>query len=155
VETKARRKKRDVPGKKWILQYDGKRIHFPDGSYDTDSLEQTARNREWLVRKTSAWTGGESIPILAVVTFPGWWIERTGKGEIRVNNPREIGSLLDFEPRPLAEKTWKILQHQLEARCTTELENFKPKASHHQAKRKTPANVVASPSKPEAVPVKA
>ncbi len=154
VETKARRKKRDVTGEKWKLKYDGKRIQFPDGCYDTDSLEQTIWNREWLLRKTRAWTGGESIPILAVVTFPGWWVERTGKGEIRVNNPREIASLLDFESRPLEEKTWKILQHQLETACMIELESFKPKAGYHQAKKKAPAIAIANLPRSETVPVK-
>lgn len=154
VETKARRKKREVPGQKWKLQYDGKRIQFPDGSYDTDTLKQTIRNREWLLQKTKAWTGGELVPILAVVTFPGWWIERTGKGEIRVNNPGEISSLLNFDPLHLAEKTWKILHHQLEAACTIQLESFAPKAGHHQAKKMAHVTAVASASKPEVAAAK-
>jgi len=149
VETKARRKKREVPGQKWKLQYDGKRIQFPDGSHDTDTLKQTIRNRDWLIQKTKAWTGGESVPILAVVTFPGWWIERTGKGEIRVNNPAEIASLLNFDSRHLPEKTWKILHHQLETACTIQLESSAPKAGHHQAKSSARITTDTRTTKPE------
>ena len=127
IETKARRKKMNVEGKAHALSSDGRRVNFPDGSYDKASIEQSLRNGKWLKRQATEWTGGDDIPVIAVVAYPGWLVNHTDEGDVYVRNPKEIREMLNFQEHRLYEKNWQILCNQLEAACSVEFNDPKPK----------------------------
>lgn len=155
IETKARRKKMNVEGKAHVLKSDGRRVDFPDGSYDTQSIEQSLRNGKWLARKSEEWTGGDNIPVIAVVAYPGWLVNHTDKGEVYVRNPKEIREMLNFQEHRLYEKNWHILCNQLDAACSVEFNDPKPKKKvlpqastklpHHGVKTATKSAVAEKP----------
>lgn len=117
VETKTRRKLTNIPGReKATVEFDGNQLHFPSWSV-SKPLEQARLNAktlsEWL---TSA--VGERIPVNAILTIPGWWVERKARGDVNVLNPEEIKH--SFPPRPkepLSEKQIQQIVHQLTERC--------------------------------------
>lgn len=153
VETKARRKKMNAEGAAHVLRSDGRRVDFPDGSYDTDSIAQSLRNAKWLVRKAAEWTGGESVPVIAVVAYPGWLVNHSDEGEVYVRNPKEIREMLDFQEHRLYEKNWQILSNQLEAACRVEFNDPKPKKKVlPQASTKLPHDGVKETLAPESQP---
>lgn len=96
IETKAKRKWNDYPNGH-SLEYDGRKLSFSDGSFDTAPLEQVKRNAETLgkILKEKA---EESIPVYPILAYPGWNIKRTGKSAINVINPKEISNALSFFP---------------------------------------------------------
>ncbi|MEM7602677.1 MAG: nuclease-related domain-containing protein [Verrucomicrobiota bacterium] len=156
IETKAKRKKMNVDGKAHALSSDGRRVNFPDGSYDEKSIEQSLRNGKWLKHKSEEWTGGDNIPVIAVVTYPGWLVNHTDEGEVYVRNPKEIREMLNFQEHRLYEKNWHILCNQLEAATRVEFNDPKPKKKVlPQASTKLPHHGVKTASKKVEEPKKA
>ncbi|MDF1826437.1 MAG: nuclease-related domain-containing protein [Verrucomicrobiales bacterium] len=159
IETKARRKKMDVDGKAHALSSDGVRVDFPDGTYDTESISQALRNGKWLSRIATEWTGGDDIPVIAVVAYPGWLVNHRDEGQVYVRNPKEIREMLEFQPHRLYEKNWNILCGQLEKVCRVEFNDPKPKRKlmpqaatklpHHDVKHLTPVKEEAKNAVPE------
>ncbi len=148
IETKARRKKMNVEGKVHVLKSDGRRVNFPDGSYDTNSIEQALRNGKWLARKSEEWTGGDNIPVIAVVAYPGWLVEHADEGQVYVRNPKEIREMLNFQEHRLYEKNWHILCGQLETATRVEFNDPKPKKKVlPQASTKLPHHGVKAAAK--------
>lgn len=94
LETKTKRKK-SADSKGHEVTYDGTKLTFSDGSFDTNSIEQTQRNAEAL-RKLIKAKAEENIPVYPILTFPGWNIKRIGKGLINVVNPKELSRSLSF-----------------------------------------------------------
>lgn len=156
IETKARRKKMNVEGKAHALESDGRRVNFPDGSYDTKSIEQSLRNGKWLKRQAAEWTGGDDIPVIAVVAYPGWLVNHTDEGDVYVRNPKEIREMLNFQEHRLYEKNWHILCNQLEAASSVEFNDPKPKKKVlPQASTKLPHHGVKTATKKVEEPKKA
>ncbi|MDF1739347.1 MAG: nuclease-related domain-containing protein [Verrucomicrobiales bacterium] len=121
VETKTRRKKVDVSSPRHKLSFDGHKVNFPDGSYDTDSVKQAIRQAQWLEKEAMNWSGGIAIPVTPLLTFPGWWVDITGKGEVTVINPKQIRSVVTGRPRVLDDRSWNILLKRFEALTTVQL----------------------------------
>lgn len=92
VETKTKRKQSGDP-KAHKVSYDGTKLIFSNGSFDVKALEQTKLNAETL-RKIIADEAKEIIPVYPILTYPGWKIDRTGKGLANVVNPEEIPQAL-------------------------------------------------------------
>jgi hypothetical protein len=72
--------------------YDGYSVRFPDLTDDTPVRHARERSRwlaDWLARAT-----GLTIPVQPVVALPRWVIDRQGRGEAIVINPRESSRLL-------------------------------------------------------------
>jgi hypothetical protein len=72
--------------------YDGHGLRFPDVTDDEPVRHACERGRwlaSWLARAT-----GLSIPVQPVVALPRWVIDRQGRGEAVVINPREASRLL-------------------------------------------------------------
>jgi hypothetical protein len=122
VETKTRRKPIDETGKKeYHIEFDGDCLCWPWGT-DTDGLDQAARN----ARTLSQWLSGavgESVLVTAILTLPGWMVERKAapKG-VHVLNPKEIVKLVDRQTQNLNENLIKRICYQLEQKCKMEVE---------------------------------
>jgi hypothetical protein len=98
VETKTRRKPKDEKGKAaHKVYYDGTRLRYPWGE-DTFGLEQAKRNADHLASWLTSATG-ERVKAEAILTLPGWWVERTGRGAVHVVNAKEIRQIF---PKPSA-----------------------------------------------------
>jgi Nuclease-related domain. len=117
VETKTRRKPSDLKGTaKANVVFDGSALHFPKYR-DTRSLEQARRNArtlaEWLTSAT-----GERLEVHAVLTLPGWFVDRRAKSDVNVLNPDEIKRSFPSRPRqPLSPEQIQRIAHQLTERC--------------------------------------
>jgi hypothetical protein len=116
VETKTRRKPKLEKGRRAEVVYDGTSLHFPNGS-DEKALEQARLNAralsKWLTEST-----GETVLVKAILTFPGWWIERKAAGDVCVVNPDEIEKYLSgAEDEMLDEGMRRRIVFQLMEKC--------------------------------------
>ena len=115
VETKTRRKGRgakDQPN--YIVVLDGYTLSFPHGK-DSRGLQQAKRNADWLSAYLTKATG-EPTTVEAVLTLPGWFIDRRGKGAVRVLSQKEFRSGLAGAAIIAPEQLQRIA-HQLDQRC--------------------------------------
>jgi hypothetical protein len=96
--------------------FDGIVLKFPRHQ-ETEPIEQARLNAKTL----SKWLGqstGESTPVGAILALPGWWVERTGRSDVNVLNPKEIASSFPNRPAtPLADDKIQRIVHQLTERC--------------------------------------
>jgi hypothetical protein len=117
VETKARRKPTEIKGQaKAKVFYDGAVLKFPRHQ-ETEPIEQARLNAKtlakWLTQST-----GEHTSVNAIVALPGWWVERTGRSDVNVLNPKEIISSFPNRPvEPLTPDRIQRIAHQLTERC--------------------------------------
>lgn len=91
IETKTRRKRNgealsSQPQHKVI--YDGVSLKYPDWESD-EQLRQAVRGAEVLSRWLTG-TAKVSIDVTPVLAIPGWWVERKGKGRVKVFNGKEL-----------------------------------------------------------------
>jgi hypothetical protein len=118
VETKARRKQRGKKADFHKVRFDGNALYFP-GSKDkgeTDDLEQTAQNAGWLCDFLSK-ALCEPIQVKAILTFPGWWVDREGKGAVTVLNHKEFRACILKGPDHLTSKQMDQIAFQIEQKC--------------------------------------
>lgn len=117
VETKGRMKPDKGRGKEdATVEYDGTGLSFPDWR-DTNTIEQAKRQAAWLGKWISK-AIGETIAVRPVVALPGWFVERTGRGDVMVISGREAPALLKANAvTPLSEQMMTRIAHQLEERC--------------------------------------
>ena len=117
VETKTRRKPRDIKGKdRATVTFDGTTLWFPKGT-DSKPVEQARRNArtlaEWLSRAT-----GEAVKVNAILTYPGWWVDRKAVSDVNVLNPTDIKHSFPVRAaRPLTPEQIQRISHQLTERC--------------------------------------
>ncbi|MSU49639.1 MAG: NERD domain-containing protein [Opitutus sp.] len=118
VETKARRKPSDVKGvEKAKVTFDGETLTYPQGYVDRRALEQARRNartlEEWLTKAC-----GERVMANAILTLPGWWVDRRAVGDVNVLNPEEIKRSFPNRPKqPLSASQIERIGYQLSERC--------------------------------------
>lgn len=117
VETKGRMKPDKGRGAKdATVEFDGSVLLFPDWK-DAKTLEQAKRQATWLAK----WLGsavGEPVSVRPVVALPGWFVNRTGRGDVITISGREAPALLKAgSGTPLSEQTVLRVAHQLEQRC--------------------------------------
>ena len=122
IETKTRTKKESRNGKaEYKVVYDGKSLAFEGdaGKRYTDFIDQTRRNAEWL----SSWLGkatGESVATRGVLVLPGWYVERTGRGDVLAMSHKQVKSLPKVRcSNKLTTEQIQRIAHQLEQRCRT------------------------------------
>ena len=66
---------------------------------------------------------GESVPVTAILTLPGWMVERkAARKGVHVLNPLEIFKLFDGQPETLTENLIKRICYQLDQKCKMEVE---------------------------------
>lgn len=72
------------------------------------------------------------MTVLPVVALPGWFVERTGRGRVRVFSGKELAGLLKSRgTQALTTQDVQRIAHQVEQRCrtVTPLYSQEPKAS--------------------------
>jgi len=146
IETKARRKKQEVPGDDWVIHFDGERIQFPDGYQDTSAIAQTLWNAQWLRRRAHQLTGGDIIPVIPVLVYPGWMIDRKGRGAVGVVNHNELRQLIPVRGPEISPRSLQILTDWLERECVVKLPAAK--SSKRPRKRSTQHTTVQSDRTP-------
>jgi hypothetical protein len=118
VETKTRRKPADVKGlEKATVTFDGEGLTYPKGYVDRRAVEQARRNartlEEWLTKAC-----GERVMANAILTLPGWWVERRAVGDVNVLNPDEIKRSFPNRPKQaLSTAQIERVSYQLTERC--------------------------------------
>lgn len=115
VETKSRMKSERGNRDGAKVTYDGKVLSFPDW-VDTQIVEQARRQAKWLAAELSK-AVGESIQVSPVVALPGWFIEATGRSDVRVLNPKNFRYLLESRGTPLSSVLVDRISYQVEQRC--------------------------------------
>lgn len=118
VETKGFTKPKDIGGRAAAtVTFDGRTLKFPSWT-TAEPLDQAARQANWLAKWTSS-AVGERISVTPVLVFPGWWVERKGRGETRVISGAEVESLLSRTASGLPPQLMQRIAHQIEQRCRT------------------------------------
>ncbi|MAS93965.1 MAG: hypothetical protein CMO55_12290 [Verrucomicrobiales bacterium] len=112
VETKTARYPKKLAAEERIIVLENDQIKFPCGKTDRNALEQVRRNANDFRTDAARWTGGKRIPVVPVLTYPGWKVKMREKSETRLLAPRQIAQLLDLHP-PLQRCEWRILRDRL------------------------------------------
>lgn len=116
IETKGRSKpNRDRGAEDAKVTFDGKVLSFP-GRIETKPLDQARIQAQWLSKWLSS-AVGEKVAVKPVVTLPGWFVDRKGRGDVLVISGREAPSLLTVKQEPMPDSLLKRIEHQLEQRC--------------------------------------
>lgn len=117
VETKARMKPiRDMGKDDAKVIFDGSVLSFPTWK-ETEPLEQAARQAKWLEKWLSS-AVGDTVSVRAALALPGWFVERTGRSEVAVFNPKNANFLAKgWLKDPLSESLIKRIAHQLDQQC--------------------------------------
>ena len=120
VETKTRRKRKAVAGKRdHELLYDGETIEFPHDERSRYGLDQAVGNAKWLSGYLSSATG-EKVWVQPILTFPGWFIiNRIPPGNsLAVLAPKQIRPyVLKYGAPTLTAASMERIKHQLEQKC--------------------------------------
>jgi hypothetical protein len=98
------------------VKYDGRSLFFPTWT-ETEPLEQAERQARWLQQWLTK-AVGEPVTVIGALALPGWFVEQTGRGAVRVfngRNPQHLIKTRDVEP--LSEQTVQRVAHQIEQRC--------------------------------------
>jgi len=116
VETKTRRKRTADGKENYKVLFDGTRLNFPSG-WDTKALDQARLNAKTL----SQWLGSATADLItakAILTIPGWFVERSARSDVYVTSPKQIRSyILNLNENPLTPAEIQRAHHQLEQRC--------------------------------------
>ncbi len=93
VETKAVSKPTSESSNRaeWKVTYDGKSLSFPHRK-ETAALDQARLHAKYL-RKNIMKKLGIHVVVTPIVAIPGWYINRTGKSDVWVINPKDRGQL--------------------------------------------------------------
>ena len=115
VETKSPRKRASIKGLERAKVYsDGEALRFPTWK-DVRFIPQARLNAktlaEWLASAT-----GEPVPVRAILTLPGWSVERLKGSDVNVLRPDEIKRSFPSKAILSPEQIQRIT-HQLTERC--------------------------------------
>lgn len=128
IETKTRRKPAHLKGiEKAKVIYDGTALHFPGKTPETAPIEQALRSAKSVARFLSFATG-EVTQVKAILTLPGWWVERKARGVVNVLNPKEIRRSFPEVDEPLPPERIQRIVHQLTERCRVATLESSPRA---------------------------
>lgn len=119
IETKGFTKPNGGRGKvDATVEFDGSILRFPNRA-TRDPLQQAQRQAAWLARWLSG-AVGTPIRVLPILALPGWYVKRTGRGEVRVFSGGELKGLLKARgAQTLSVQDLQRVVHQLEQRCRT------------------------------------
>jgi hypothetical protein len=124
VETKGYTKSTRIKGRAGSTVYfDGATLKFPTWS-GSGPLEQAERQAKWLSKWASS-AIGEPVTAAPVIALPGWFVERTGRGKVKVLSGREVSALLgSTDTTRLSADLIQRIAHQVEQRCRTVLPSY-------------------------------
>lgn len=122
VESKTKSKPMDESGtKEYEVVFDGKKLQWPWGAESQD-IEQASNNAKTLSKwLTSA--VGENVAVSAILTLPGWWIERKAPCDgVQILNPKEIIRVCDSKDVELNDVRIRQICHHLNEKCRIEIQ---------------------------------
>lgn len=93
IETKTRRKRKESGGHE--VASNGQTLTFPWGSEDfgvKQAQERAHHLSQWLAKKLQA-----DMRANAILVLPGWYVQRTGRGDVTVINEGEIPNVFRDE----------------------------------------------------------
>jgi len=119
IETKGFTKPNGGRGKtNATVEFDGSILRFPTWVAKAP-LEQAQRQAHWLATWLTRAISAQ-IRVLPVLALPGWYVKRTGRGEVRVFSGGELKGLLKARgAQALSAQDVQRVAHQLEQRCRT------------------------------------
>ena len=119
VETKGYTKGMKGAGNAAVrVGFDGHVLRFPTWT-TTAPLEQAERQAAWLGKWLSSATGHQ-VQAMPVLARPGGYVERTGRGSVRVFSGKELAGLLQSRgTQRLSPEDVTRVVHQLDQRCRT------------------------------------
>lgn len=107
------------------VEFDGRTLKFPTRT-TAKPLEQAERQAQWLAKWLSSATG-EPVGVVPVLALPGWFVDRKGRGTVRVFSGRELYQLLKVRgSQPLSQEQMQRIAHQVEQHCRNVKPNFRP-----------------------------
>jgi len=114
IETKHRLKStKGLAGELAKVRYDGKALHFPSW-VETKPITQARNQADWLSKSLTKSTG-DTVAVRPVVALPGWYVERTGRSDVNVINPKNTSFMLKpADDSPIPEDKRKRISYQLE-----------------------------------------
>jgi hypothetical protein len=117
IETKHRLKpKQGRVSESAQVRYDGKALHFP-GWVETKPIAQARNQADWLSKILTRSTG-VSVAARPVVALPGWFVDRIGKSDVNVINPKNVSfMLIPAYGDPMPEDKRRRISYQLEQLC--------------------------------------
>jgi len=122
VETKTKRKRIAHGEEKYKVLFDGARLNFPGGNWDTEALGQARLNAKTLSQWLSSATA-DQITVHPILTIPGWFVERSARSDVYVTNPKQVRSfVLNSAENPLTTAEIQRAVHQLEEKCKLAVE---------------------------------
>lgn len=117
IETKYRTKRPSQDGEQdYKATFDGNRIEFASGDYDTRAAGQARDNARWLEKELSKATG-ERVTARPIVALPGWWVTLKVNSDVKVLSGKQVSGFISTEPTVHSEKTIQQISYQLEQRC--------------------------------------
>lgn len=116
VETKARSKPENPEGRDLVAEFDGNRITFTGGAYDTKAPKQAEAVGRWLSKELSRATG-RSLPVMPVVVVPGWFVPRNSFPNVAVRNPEYFAKELRDAQRAISDADIEAVAQHLEKLC--------------------------------------
>ncbi|HEY3761934.1 MAG TPA: nuclease-related domain-containing protein [Verrucomicrobiae bacterium] len=117
IETKYRTKKPAKDGKRDCdAVFDGSRIQFASGDYDSNAVGQARNNAVWLAKTLSKATGGR-VTVQAMVALPGWYVTLKANSDVKVLSGKQVSGFISTEPAQLSEKAIQQIIYQLDQRC--------------------------------------
>ena len=115
IETKGRRKKEATTKDTHKVTFDGRSLQFGEGPSESKCLDQAkqqaSRLSDWLSKAV-----GEAVEVHPVLALPGWFVERTGRGEVIVVSGRAVKTLVKGRSVLDAAQIERIA-YQLDQRC--------------------------------------
>ncbi len=103
--------------------FDGSALRFP-GWTTPEPLQQAERQAKWLSKWLSSATG-DTHTALPVLALPGWFVDRQGRGGVRVYSGRELPTLLQaLGTKSLTPDQLERAVHQVDQRCRTVAPSF-------------------------------
>lgn len=125
VETKGYTKPADVTGRAGAtVVFDGRALKFPTWTTQ-EPLAQAERQAQWLGKWLSS-AVGERIQATPVLALPGWFVEQTGTGTVRVFNGKLLAGLLQSRgAQPLSMQDVQRVAHQVDQRCRTVVPTYR------------------------------
>ena len=114
AETKLRTKRRSDDGDAFRVTFDGETLDF-NGYRSADSLNQARRQAKWLSGFLTRSTG-DKVAAIPLVLVPGWFVDRTGRSDVHVLNPKQVRQLVGKSGQ-MAEDARRRVVHQLDQLC--------------------------------------
>lgn len=116
LETKARSKPVNQDGRDLVAEFDGQRIVFTGGAYDSKAPKQAEAVARWLTKEINRATG-RSVMVKPVVVLPGWFVPRNNLHPVLVRNPEYLAKELRDAPAVISGAEVEAVAQYLEKLC--------------------------------------